>query len=832
MMSCFAREEERGACLERAAHQTHAGARAHRHHFMALTVAARNKRCLESACWEMTAQALRDLGCRLRFTEVHGAPLTLIGVRLGSQGVHFDCGRFIWMRRTRRFECCGKRPSPTHHFESRLRDAFEPSAATDPRPRRCTAEEGAFHHRAGRALRVRTDAPSARHRHRAADAFHSIARGEDDDLERLVPRQGSARLKWADQPIADALDQPIIDAAGDRIERCVRGKDRHPLEQQRRDRPCGGILPNNSLDRIEDGGVIGDDRVHPQIERFCGNLVGQVDGQQDALAAGFRVPREESDIVPFGGKRRRCDLRECAGEVSDAASLPWHVCTVPAVGISCILKVKSPCGNLDSSSMVHGTQAGSVPEQSKRSEDSSSGAAQVRKHFVLDTNVLLHNPQSLFKFEEHEVVIPLAVLEELDTFKKNNDEKGRNARQVIRSLDRLRGMGHLFDGVVWNDQGGSVKVVRLKPAESFDLDLAIADNRIIAVAHALNAAGLRTIFVSKDINARVKCDAIGVTAEDFEADRVDADWLDTGFVVSRVPRDLIDDLYSERQLPISRLEAVPMAIPVVEGEPQGILPNHFVSLIDEGDPSHTGLARRLGDTGHLIPVTGPRKPIYGVIARNVQQTMALDLLLDDDVKLVTLIGPAGTGKTLMAIAAGMHKVFKEERFDKLLVARPIMPLGRDIGYLPGDKDEKLSMWMQPIFDNISYLLSTRGGHTSSEPDSKSTEQRIDQLVASRKLVLEPITYIRGRSIPHQFIIVDEAQNLSPHEVKTIVSRVGDGTKIVLCGDIRQIDNPYLDASSNGLSHLIERMKGHRIAGHVTLSKTERSELASIAAEML
>jgi len=352
----------------------------------------------------------------------------------------------------------------------------------------------------------------------------------------------------------------------------------------------------------------------------------------------------------------------------------------------------------------------------------------------------------------------------------------------------------------------------------------------------LQDAGLRAIFVSKDINARVKCDAIGITAEDFEADRVDADWLNTGFITSRVPRELIDDLYSERQLPIARIEAVPGAIPQrnEDGDEEKVtlLPNHFISLVDENDPSHTGLARRLADTAHIIPITGPRKPIYGVIARNVQQTMALDLLLDDEIKLVTLIGPAGTGKTLLAIAAGMHKVFKEERFDKLLVARPIMPLGRDIGYLPGDKDEKLAMWMQPIFDNVAYLLSTRGGHGGSEPDSKTTEQRIDQLIASRKLVLEPITYIRGRSIPHQFIIVDEAQNLSPHEVKTIVSRVGDGTKIVLCGDVGQIDNPYLDAASNGLSHLIERMKGHRLAGHVTLSKTERSELASLAAEML
>jgi len=463
-------------------------------------------------------------------------------------------------------------------------------------------------------------------------------------------------------------------------------------------------------------------------------------------------------------------------------------------------------------------------------------AEQVRKHFVLDTNVLLHNPQSIFKFEEHQVVIPLTVLEELDTFKKNNDEKGRNARQVIRSLDRLRGVGHLFEGVVWNEQGGSIRVMRFKPSANYDLDLSITDNRIIGIAHALQDAGLRAIFVSKDINARVKCDAIGITAEDFEADRVDADWLNTGFITSHVPRDLIDDLYSERQLPIARIEAVPGAIPQrnEDGDEEKVtlLPNHFISLVDENDPSHTGLARRLADTAHIIPITGPRKPIYGVIARNVQQTMALDLLLDDEIKLVTLIGPAGTGKTLLAIAAGMHKVFKEERFDKLLVARPIMPLGRDIGYLPGDKDEKLAMWMQPIFDNVAYLLSTRGGHGGSEPDSKTTEQRIDQLIASRKLVLEPITYIRGRSIPHQFIIVDEAQNLSPHEVKTIVSRVGDGTKIVLCGDVGQIDNPYLDAASNGLSHLIERMKGHRLAGHVTLSKTERSELASLAAEML
>ena len=219
------------------------------------------------------------------------------------------------------------------------------------------------------------------------------------------------------------------------------------------------------------------------------------------------------------------------------------------------------------------------------------------------------------------------------------------------------------------------------------------------------------------------------------------------------------------------------------------------------------------------------------MARNVQQTMALDLLLDDEIKLASLLGTAGTGKTLLALAAGMHKTFYEERFDKLLVARPIMPMGRDIGYLPGDKDEKLAAWMQPIFDNLTHLLSSRGVG-SQHAESKSAEQRTQDMVNSGKLVLDPLTYIRGRSIPNQFIIVDEAQNLTPHEVKTIVSRVGEGTKIVLTGDVAQIDNPYLDASSNGLSYLVDQMKGPPVVGHITLAKSERSRLASLAAKVL
>jgi len=458
-----------------------------------------------------------------------------------------------------------------------------------------------------------------------------------------------------------------------------------------------------------------------------------------------------------------------------------------------------------------------------------------RKHFVLDTNVLLHDPNAIFKFDEHEIIIPLTVIEELDRFKKNNDDTGRNARQIIRQLDRLRDLGRLFDGVAVNDAGGTLRIDRSSNAYAdlpIALDLTHADNRILAVAHTLRSQGKNTVFISMDINARVKADALGLTVENFEANRVNADWLYDGKVDLLVPGEVIDKLYQERQLPTTSLE------PYLDDEEEHGTPfrhelhaNQFVHLRGQEDPSHTGLARVLADTEYIIPITGPRRPVFGVMARNLEQTMALDLLLDDEIKLVTLLGSAGTGKTLLAMASGMQKVFKEERYEKLLAARPIIPLGRDIGYLPGDKDEKLSMWMQPIFDNIAYLLSTRGSHMEYA-DSLTIEQRIDRLLADGKLVLEPLTYIRGRSIPHQFLVVDEVQNLTPHEVKTIVSRAGESTKIVMTGDINQIDNPYLDASSNGLSQLVERMKGQALCGHITLARTERSALASLAADIL
>ncbi len=465
------------------------------------------------------------------------------------------------------------------------------------------------------------------------------------------------------------------------------------------------------------------------------------------------------------------------------------------------------------------------------------------KHFVLDTNVLLHNPDALFVFEDNHIVIPFPVIEELDTMKRREDDVGRNARETVRHLDAIRRAGRLIDGVNLSQvgprpgsgAGAATGTVRID-VEEHERPKSIAhdspDNRIIAVAWALSQRGEPVVFVSKDLAARIKADALGIRTEDFENQKVDADRLYSGYLELDAARKDIDDLYRDRMLELKRLKGQ-LAVEMDDGTTltRELSPNQYVILKDVQDEAHSGLGRRLADTDHLIPVAPQKKPTFGILARNVQQTMALDLLLDDEVKMVTLLGAAGTGKTLLAIAAGMTKVFAEERYEKLLVARPIMPMGRDIGYLPGDKDEKLGAWMQPIFDNLTYLLSTRGSPNQS-PDSRTSEQRIDKLIMDGRLVLEPLTYIRGRSIPHQFMIVDEAQNLTPHEVKTIASRVGEGTKLVLTGDIGQIDNPYLDGSSNGLSYAVEKMRGLGVVGHVTLAKSERSELASLAADRL
>src|SRR4051812_3329699 len=315
------------------------------------------------------------------------------------------------------------------------------------------------------------------------------------------------------------------------------------------------------------------------------------------------------------------------------------------------------------------------------------------KTFVVDTNVLLHNPNAIFLFADNDVVIPFDVIEELDKFKTNNDDLGRNARTVIRHLDRLRGQGNLADGIDVKETGGTIRIIleedqKLCPG----LNANTPDNRIICCAYALKQEGKRVVFVSKDIAARIKSDTMGIKAEDFENQKVDFERLYTGYQEVQVGGDAIDTLFQEKQLKLS--------IP-------DIFANEYVLLKDQNDPSHTALSRYRADLSALVPIRARRGPVFGIMPRNLQQTMALDLLMDDSVRLVSLIGSAGTGKTLLAVAAGMTKVLNEQVYQKMLVARPIMPLGRDIGYLPGDKDEKLAAWMQPIFDNMSYLLSNR-----------------------------------------------------------------------------------------------------------------------------
>ena len=444
------------------------------------------------------------------------------------------------------------------------------------------------------------------------------------------------------------------------------------------------------------------------------------------------------------------------------------------------------------------------------------------KFFVLDTNVLLHNPNALFSFADNHVVIPFDVLEELDKFKKDTSDVGRSARTAIRHLDGLREKGHLMDGVEWNGHGGTVRVcIEHNPTPVPGLSSDSPDNRIIGVAYRLKHQGKHTIFISKDINARIKSDSLGIQTEDFENQKVDYESLYSGYRELTVPPAVIDRLYTDKRIPVTD--------PVLAGLTPRLNPNEYVLFKAQGEESQTGLARFVPTQAAVLPLSRVKKPIFGVTPRNLQQIMALDLLLDDDVQMVTLMGTAGTGKTLLALAAGMFKCFTDSHYERLLVARPIMPMGRDIGYLPGSKDEKLSAWMKPIFDNLEFLLTDRRVHSG---ETANIEAKLKSYLESGKIVLEALTYIRGRSIPHQFMIVDEAQNLTPHEIKTIASRVGEGTKLVLTGDAEQIDNPYLDANSNGLSYTIEKLKASELVGHVTLVRPERSSLASLIVKEL
>lgn len=437
------------------------------------------------------------------------------------------------------------------------------------------------------------------------------------------------------------------------------------------------------------------------------------------------------------------------------------------------------------------------------------------KNYVLDTNVLLHDPQAILKFSDNTVVLPLTVIEEIDRFKKDQSETGRNARQISRMIDTFRLQYKLVEGVPL-ENGGVLKVAIYK--EEFlqelppELRVDRGDNRILAVAWDLqkNSPQGTVFFVTKDINLRIKADTIGMFAEDYQNDKVPVEDLYTGCSEIYLPKDDIDRFFEQGSL-------------AVEGD---FFANQGLTLIDETNISHTAIGRYNALSKEVVALLKtPKEGIWGIHPRNREQQFAFDLLLNDDVQLVSLVGKAGTGKTLIAIAAGLLKTADESTYNRLLVSRPVFPMGRDLGFLPGDVEEKLSPWMQPIFDNVELLLS-------SYDEGGKRKRGYRELIDLGLMEIEPLTYIRGRSIPRQYMIVDEAQNLTPHEIKTIITRAGEGTKIVLTGDPYQIDNPYVDSASNGLSYSVERFKGQDIAGHMTLSKGERSLLAELAANLL
>jgi len=422
------------------------------------------------------------------------------------------------------------------------------------------------------------------------------------------------------------------------------------------------------------------------------------------------------------------------------------------------------------------------------------------KNFVLDTNVLLHDPNAIRHFPKHHVVIPLRVLEEIDQFKRELSERGRSARQVARMLDELRSKGRLCDGINL-DHGGTLRVAFPNGSDVLDHN-GNADKLILKLALELrNGSSDPVIVISKDINLRLKADALGLDAEDYENGYIQSAEIYSGHTEIEVPEEALNSFAEEGSL------AVP---------DKSLLPNQYLLVRDETNPDHTLLGRFDAEAGKVVGLLPTVEQVRSIKPRNKEQRFALDALLNDKIKLVTLVGKAGTGKTLLAVAAGAYKTIDQRTYRRLLVSRPVFPMGRDIGYLPGTVEEKLDPWMQPIHDALDLLRQGRG-------DNDRSLDLID---------IEPLTYIRGRSIPNQFLIVDESQNLTPLEVKTVITRVGHDTKIVLTGDLYQIDNPYVDITSNGLNAVVEKFRTQDIAAHVTLSQGVRSRVAELAANLL
>ena len=440
-----------------------------------------------------------------------------------------------------------------------------------------------------------------------------------------------------------------------------------------------------------------------------------------------------------------------------------------------------------------------------------------KKNYVLDTSVYLTDADSLYNFGNNDVFIPLKVLEEIDKHKKRQDSVGINARKTIRALDEMRAKGNLQKGVRLDKGKGIVKVISYEVLKDVifppDLDMSIPDHMIIATAMAIREDSTRkTVVVSRDINMRVICDSIGLLAEDYTTEKVVtcSDELYSGLAVHLVDDQVIDRFYDGDDIYIEE-----------EDTKQEWHPNQYILMVSNANEKKTCIARFYSHFQPLRKIIHSTIPDWKISSRNKEQAFGIDLLMDPDVKVVSLVGRAGSGKTLCAIAAGLQQTIglRENHYDRMIVSRPVQPLGKDIGFLPGTMEEKMLPWLMPIQDNLQFLV---GG------DKKTLQMYMEK----GKIEIEALTYIRGRSIANAFIIIDEAQNLTAHEIKTIMTRVGEGTKIVLTGDIEQIDNVYVNETSNGLAHAVEKFKFYPLAGHVTFTKGERSEVATLASKVL
>jgi PhoH-like ATPase len=442
-----------------------------------------------------------------------------------------------------------------------------------------------------------------------------------------------------------------------------------------------------------------------------------------------------------------------------------------------------------------------------------------KKNYVLDTSVYLTEASSVFKFGRNDIFVPLKVLEEIDGHKKRQDSVGANARHFIRILDELRTKGSLEKGVRIEKGLGILRVMSYSCLKEAifppDLNIRHPDHTIIATAKAIQAIEpeKKTILVSRDINMRVICDSIGMPAEDYTSERAvnSSDELYNGFVIQSVDEQIIDRYYDDEAITIAEEEADELWYP-----------NQYIMMVSNSNEKKSALAKFESYHTPLKKVIHKNIPDWKIEARNKEQAFAIDMLMNPNIKIVSLVGRAGSGKTLMAIAAGLQQTIglrpAENHYDRLIVSRPIQPLGKDIGFLPGTMQEKMLPWLMPIQDNLKFLMGDR--------------TNLEMYMDKGKIEVEALTYIRGRSIANAYIVIDEAQNLTKHEVKTIITRIGEGSKIILTGDIEQIDNVYVNETSNGLAHAIEKFKEYPIAGHVSFKKGERSELATLASKVL